>query len=341
MQQIFIPRYGPPEVLESRDAPDPDPGHGALRIEVRAAGVNFADLMARMGMYPDGPPAPCVVGYEVSGIVDRLGEGVDPAWLGKRVVAATRFGGYASHVVVPADTVVEIPAALSFAHAAALPVTGLTAYMILEEMHRLRPGDRVLVHSAGGGLGLVACDLIRRRGAIPIGTASARKHPFLLDWGYERLIDYRTQDYEAELSGGEGFDLVLDPLGGHHWGKGLRLLKSGGKLVCYGMSVNASGSTGRRLAMLGNVLRIPWVQLTVPRLINANKGVFGINMGRMWDEGPRLIGWLETLLGFVAAGELRLKVHAQVPFSKAPEAHRMIHARENIGKVLLLPDRFA
>ncbi|MEL6186007.1 MAG: zinc-binding dehydrogenase, partial [Myxococcota bacterium] len=259
MKRVWISRPGPPKVLEVREEPTPDPGPGELRVRVRAAGVNFADLMARMGTYQDGPPPPCVVGYEVSGVVDAVGEGVSPAREGERVLAATRFGGYASHVVVPAETCVALPAQLGLSEAAALPVTGLTSWMILEEMHRVRAGDRILVHSAGGALGLVTCDLAKRRGATVVGTASARKHAFLQEWGFDRLVDYRSQDYEEVLASGPKFDLVMDPLGGHHWGKGLRLLKPGGKLACYGMSVNAEGHTARRLAMVRNLLRIPFV----------------------------------------------------------------------------------
>lgn len=337
MRQIWIPRHGPPEVLEVRESPDPEPGPGELRIAVRAAGVNFADALARMGMYPDGPPPPCVVGYEVSGVVDRVGPEVDPAWEGRPVIAATRFGGYASSVVVDAAAVVVKPEQLDFAQAAALPVVGLTAWMILEEMHRVREGDRVLVHGAGGGVGLVACDLIKYRGATAVGTASAHKHPFLRSWGYDELVDYRSQDYEAALAEGPGFDLVMDPIGGHHWAKGLRLLNSGGKIACYGMSVNVSSPSGNRFAMLKNALRIPWWGMSPPGLINANKGVLGVNMGRMWGEKARLIGWLEALVGRVEQEKLRLRIHAEVPFDDAARAHRILHDRENLGKVVLVP----
>lgn len=338
MKQIWIPRSGPPGVLELREAADPEPGAGALRIRVEASGVNFADLMARMGTYPDGPPPPCVVGYEVAGVVDRLGAGVSEDWLGAEVVTVTRFGGYASHVVVDADAVARKPAGLDFAAAASLPVVGLTAWMMLEEMHRLRPGDRVLVHSAGGALGLVACDLLKRRGATAVGTASGHKHDFLRAWGYDELVDYRTQDYEAVLSEGPLFDLVLDPLGGHHWGKGLRLLKTAGKLVCFGMSVNAQGDRASWSSAVRNVLRIPWWRMGPVGLINANRGVLGVNMGRMWDEQARLKGWLEQLFALVESGALRTHVHARIPFSSAAEAHRILHARENLGKVVLIPD---
>lgn len=341
MKQVWIGRVGPPEVLEVRDVPDPEPGRGEVRVEVRASGVNFSDLMARVGMYPDGPAPPCVVGYEISGVVDRVGPGVDAGRLGTRVVAATRFGGYASHVVVDEAHAVPLPSTMSFHAGAALPVTGLTAWMILEEMHRVRAGDRVLIHSAGGGVGLMACELVKKRGGVAVGTASAHKHDFLREWGFDELVDYRTVDYEEALRRGPGFDLVMDPLGGEHWAKGLRLLRTGGKLVCYGMSVNISGTVGSKVHALKNILRIPWLSTSLPGLIGANKGVLGVNMGRMWNESERLVGWLEQLLRRVEEGSLRVRVHAAVPFSRAAEAHRLIHDRKNIGKVLLVPDAFA
>lgn len=338
MKQIWIPKYGPPSVLEVREAEDVQAGPGQLRIQVRAAGVNFADLMARMGMYPDGPPAPCVVGYEVSGIVDQVGEGAEESWLGVAVMAGVRFGGYSTQVVVNAETVVRKPASMSFEQAAGLPVVGLTAWMMLEEMHRVRAGDRVLVHSAGGSVGLMACDLLKYRGATAVGTASKRKHAFLVEWGYDQLIDYRSEDYVEQLKDGPKFDLILDPLGGDHWKKGLSLLSAGGKIACFGMSVNAMGRVGNKLSMLRNILKIPWWSMSPPSLINNNLGVLGVNMGRMWNETARLGAWLASLVELFEAGKVRSHVHASVPFSEAAQAHELLHSRENIGKVVLVPD---
>lgn len=188
-------------------------------------------------------------------------------------------------------------------------------------------------------MGLMALDLIKRRGATAVGTASGSKHATLRRLGYDELVDYRGCDYEEALRHGPLFDLVMDPLGGRNWAKGLRLLKKGGKLVCYGMSVNASGSVAQPIRSIARVLSIPWIGLSPPRLINDNKGVFGINMGRMWSEQDRLRGWLETLLALVVEGPLRVMIHARIPFSRAREAHQILHERENLGKVLLIPDR--
>jgi len=335
MKQIWIPRIGDPSVLELREAPDPEPGPGEVRIAVEASGVNFADAMARMGLYPDAPPVPMVVGYEVAGEVDALGEGADPALLGQPVVAMCRFGGYSSKVCVPAMQAAIRPEGLDAVTAASIPVVGATAWMMIEIMGRVREGDRVLVHSAGGGVGLMALDLLKRRGAYAIGTASPGKHDFLRERGYDQLIDYRSQDFEEALQGQVGLDLILDPIGGEAWAKGLRLLRAGGRLICFGMSANATSNTRSPLTVLKNLASVPWLRSNPIALINENKGLMGVNMGHMWHEGERVAGWLRELLVLWERGEIRPHVHATVPFENAAEAHRILHARENFGKVIL------
>ncbi len=339
MQEIWIPRIGPPEVLELREAPDPEPGPGEIRVRVQAAGVNFADLLARMGLYPDAPKLPAVIGYEVAGVVDALGSGVAEPSPGTPVVCLTRFGGYRSRVVVPAAQAAVRPAGLDAAHAAAIPVNGLTAWMILYEMGRLREGDRVLVHSAGGGVGLAALDLIRARGAVAEGLAGATKHAWLRERGYAFLADSRREDWDAAFRGRPPFDLILDASGGRSWSRSLRLLRPGGRLAVFGFSANAAGRRRSLLRALRNlVFGISLRDFHPITLMNRNRGVLGVNLGRLWGEGQRVAGWLGELLGMAAAGSLRPVVHARVPFSRAAEAHRILHDRENLGKVVLVPD---
>lgn len=320
-----------------RDAPDPEPKANEVRVKVEACGVNFADAMARMGLYPDSPPLPCVVGYEVAGTIDKVGANISPTRLGQPVVVPTKFGGYTSSLVAAETNVMVRPEGLSAAHAAAIPVTGLTAWMMLMEMARIREGDRVLVHSAGGGVGLMALDLIKWKKAYAIGTASKSKHKFLYERGYDELIDYTKEDYQQVLSQKPGLDVVLDPLGGENWKKGLTLLRTGGRLICYGMSVNAAGSQRNIITVIRNLMSTPWLTFNPVSMINANKGVLGVNMGRMWAETERLGGWIGELLELWKQGVVRPQVHAEVPFSNAAEAHRLLHARENIGKVILVP----
>jgi NADPH:quinone reductase-like Zn-dependent oxidoreductase len=338
MKQIWIKRFGDPSVLTIEEAPEPGPGPGEVRVRVEASGVNFADLMARMGIYPDAPPRPMVVGYEVAGKVNAVGEGVGDEWVGRDVVSMTRFGGYSSVVTIPVVQVVERPAGLDAVTAAAIPVTTLTAWMMLMEMGRIREGDRVLVHSAGGGVGLAALDLLLWKGAVPVGTASAGKHAFLRERGYEQLVDYRTQDFAEVLADGPGFDLILDPVGGASWAKGLKLLRAGGRLVCFGFSAQATQKTSSIFATLKTVAAVPWLKINPVSLMNENKGVMGVNMGHLWDEAEQVAGWLREVLVLWEQGVIRPQVHATVPFSQAKEAHRILHDRENRGKVILIPD---
>ncbi len=226
MRQVWITRVGPPEVLELREAPDPAPKPGEVQIRVRASGINFADIMARLGLYPDSPKLPAVVGYEVAGEIAAIGDGVTRA-VGEKVFAITRFGGYSDVVCVPAAQALPLSDGMTYEEAAAIPVNYLTAYQMLIQMGALKSGERVLVHSAAGGVGLAAIDLCRIHGAEVIGTASASKHGLLRERGAAHLIDYNTQDYEAEvkrLTSGRGVHIVLDAMGGEHWRKGYRCL---------------------------------------------------------------------------------------------------------------------
>src|SRR3954451_5905666 len=198
MRSVWIPKIGPPEVLELREAPDPHARPGEVRVRVRASGVNFADVMARMGLYPDAPKLPCVVGYEVAGTVDEVGDGVTDLAAGDAVIATTRFGGYADVGTVPAPQTVRLPTGMSFEEGAAIPVNYLTAILMLEHFARVRSGERVLVHGAAGGVGLAAVQLCRLRHAEVVGTASSSKHAILREAGVAHTIDYRTTDFEAE-----------------------------------------------------------------------------------------------------------------------------------------------
>ncbi|RMG99837.1 MAG: alcohol dehydrogenase, partial [Chloroflexi bacterium] len=196
MRQIWITKPGEPEVLEIREAPTPIPQNGEVRIRVETIGINFADVLGRMGIYPDAPPIPYVPGYEVAGIVDAVSQGVPDLKEGDRVFALTRFGGYADTVCVPHKQVFKRLDWMSAQDAAALPVNYLTAYQMLVVMGSLRPGDKVLIHGAAGGVGLAALDICRIIGAETFGTASPEKHDFLLERGLHFPIDYRNHDFE-------------------------------------------------------------------------------------------------------------------------------------------------
>ncbi len=335
---MVITRHGPPDVLQPRDATDPVPGRGDVRIRVRASGVNFADIMARLGVYPDAPKPPSVVGYEVSGIVDAVGDDVERHRVGARVLALTHFGGYADCVVVPQGFVFAVPETLGDIDAAALPVTYLTAFIALYQMANLAGGDVVLIHGAGGGVGIAATQLARLRGARVIGTASASKHKAIAEQGVEHAIDYRTQNVAEEvkrLTDGRGVDVVLDPIGGRSFAASYGMLAPLGRLIAYGVSSIAVGERRSIWRALATILRMP--RFNPLSLMNRNRGVFGLNVGHLWDERRKLAPAMEFLVGEAAAGRLRPVVARTFPLERAADAHRFLQSRANIGKVLLVP----
>jgi synaptic vesicle membrane protein VAT-1 len=340
MRQIWITRAGPPEVLKVKEAPDPAPKAGEVRIRVEASGVNFADIMGRLGIYPDLPPMPVVPGYEVGGRVDAVGSGVDGSWMGRDVLAATRFGGYADTVCVPTGQVFARPADMSAMEGAAIPVNYFTAWMLVVVMGGLKTGETVLVHSAGGGVGIAATQIAKHIGARVIGTASASKHAELRALGVDHLIDYRTEDFETrtrEITGGRGVELVLDAVGGKSWKKGYRVLAPTGRLGMFGLSAAATGKNRNVLSMLSAVANMPWLQFNPLSLMNANKGVFGVNLGHMWGELDRQRGWAERLMELWTQGVVKPKIAKTFRFDEAPAAHQYIADRKNTGKVLLVP----
>jgi len=340
MRQVWITKAGAPEVLEVREAPDPEPQAGEVRITVEAAGVNFADIMARMGQYPDLPGIPIVVGYEVAGQVDAVGDGVDASLVGRDVVALTRFGGYSDRVCVPRVQVFDRPQGMDARTAAAIPVVYLTAFQLMVGMGGLRRGDTVLVHSAGGGVGIAAVQLAGSIGATVIGTASAGKHEFLRGLGVEHLIDYRSEDFEArvmEITEGRGVELILDAVGGDSFKKGFRCLATTGRIGMFGMSTAVTNKSGSPLSMLRMAMQLPWFQFNPVTLMNENKGAFGVNMGRMWHDVERLRGWWDELAALYAEGVVAPRIDAVFSFDDAAAAHHHIQDRKNLGKVLLVP----
>jgi NADPH:quinone reductase-like Zn-dependent oxidoreductase len=339
MRALWQMKNGGPEVLTVRETPDPTPGPGEVRIRVRACGLNFAEVMARQGLYPDAPKPPCVLGYESAGEVDALGPGVAGLALGTPVVALTRFGGHADVVCVPQAQVLPLPAGMDFETAAAIPVTYLTAYHMLFRVANLQPGARVLIHMAAGGVGIAALQLCATvEGVETFGTASASKHEVLRAEGCDHPIDYRTTDYAArvrELTDGAGVDVVLDPLGGKDWATGLRLLRPVGHLVAFGFANMAGGERRSLLRVVSQGLRIP--RFTALGLMDANRSISGVNIGHLWGEVALLRTELSAVLALWEEGKVRPRIDSVHPFTAAAAAHARITERRNIGKVILVP----
>ena len=336
MKQVVIPRRGPPEVLEVREAPDPVLQPGTVRIRVHAAGINFSDLLARQGLYPDSPKPPCTVGYELAGVVDAAGPGVTTPRAGDRVIATTKFGGQSELVVVAPGSVFPLPAGWTFEQGAAFPVVYLTAHHMLVRVAAAQRGETVLVHSAAGGVGLAVAELGRILGLRVIGLASPPKHAVLRQYGVEPLDSRDPRWFEAARRlRPRGIDIVLDAVGGRSWRYGYELLAPAGRMVCYGASALSEGSRRNLLKLLWRVIRFPrFGPLT---LMSDNKSVAGVNLGHIWSEQALLAPQLEALLRYAREGKITPRVDRTFAFTEAAAAHRYIHERRNVGKVLLVP----
>jgi NADPH:quinone reductase-like Zn-dependent oxidoreductase len=315
------------------------PGPTDVHLRVQAAGVNFADLLMRAGLYATVPERPYSPGFEVAGTVARVGSDVTDWREGDRAVALMRYGGYARDVILPAQNLFACPDTLGPVEAAAVPVVFLTAWVCLFEAANARQGETVLILGAGGGVGTAAVQLAVWRGLRVIGTAGdARKREFVVaELGAEACFDSRD-DWETEVRrtlGPRGLDIALDPVGGRATASCRRLLAPLGRIVFYGMS---EAMPGRRRSWL----RAARAWLRTPRfhplsLVEPNIGVAGVHLLHLGRKEPLLRPALEDVFRGVVDGELRPIVDRVFALDRAGavEAHGYLHARRNLGKVVL------
>jgi NADPH:quinone reductase-like Zn-dependent oxidoreductase len=332
MRAVVITKHGGPGVLKVQERPDPELGPGQVRIDVAAAGINFADIMARLGFYPDAPNTPCVVGYEVAGTILELGEGVGDLNHGQRVIAGTEFGGYASQVVVPADGVIPLPDRLTFEQGAAIPVNYGTAWMGLAGFGSLLPGERVLIHAAAGGVGIAATQVAKRQGAEVYGTASPGKHARCEELGVDHPLDYTSAGWEKGLP---KFDVIMDAIGGKSLRRSYELLGPGGRLIAFGASGVVSGERRNPIAALRTALRMP--RFNMLKQMSASKAVIGLNMYTLSQDERRRAQVSAALRELLDDGTVDPVVAGSFSFEEAGAAHNMITERRNVGKVVLTP----
>ncbi|XP_045692926.1 synaptic vesicle membrane protein VAT-1 homolog [Phyllostomus hastatus] len=324
--------------LQSRPAAPPSPGPGQLTLRVRACGLNFADVMARQGLYDRLPPLPYIPGMEGAGVVIAVGEGVHDRKVGDRVMVFIRSGMWQEEVTVPSAQTYLMPEAMTFEEAAALLVNYITAYMVLFDFGNLRPGHSVLVHMAAGGVGIAALQLCRTVQNVTVfGTASASKHEMLKENGVTHPIDYHTTDYVDEIKkfSPKGVDIVLDPLGGSDTTKGYNLLKPMGKLITYGVANLLTGSKRSLMTMA----RTWWHQFSVTalQLLPANRAVCGYHLGYLDGEVELISGVVARLLALYNQGHIKPHVDSVWPFEKVADAMKQIQEKKNVGKVILVP----
>lgn len=353
MRAMVVRRYGPPENFELRDWPEPQLQAGECLVRVRAVGINFADLMQRMGVYPGTPKPPFIPGFEVAGIIERAPaelaakpenrnpkiekREVTKLRVGQRVVAMTRFNAYAELAACAAEAVFPIPEALAFEEAAAIPVNYLTAFHSMFEMGNLRAGDRVLIHGAAGGVGVAAVQLARARGLETFGTAGPSKQDFLRKIGVDHPIDYSRADFVEEVrrAAPRGIEMVLDPIGGKSWARSLRCLGVMGRLVVFGFSA-AAGPSGKRSLPRALQALAQTPRISPLKLMERNLAVIGVHLGRMQGHEAVLGREMDELMRLYAAGAIQPVVGKTFPLEQAAEAHRYIHNRQNTGKVVLV-----
>ena len=339
MQQVVITRHGGPEVLHVRETAEPQLKSGDVLIDVKYSGINFADLLMRMGLYPSAPKPPFTPGYEVSGVIAKVGSTENDELLGKSVAALTKFGGYSSKVVVKKDRLIALSDGVDMALAAAMPVVYLTSYVMLSLQAHLQKDEWVLIHNIGGGVGLAAVELSRMIGANIIGTASAGKHDRLREKGIHHLIDYNTEDFVArvkEITEGKGVDVIIDPIGGENLKKSYKALGSFGRLVVFGFSKAVSGPRRKVLHLLKEYIKTP--KFSPIKLMGHNKGVFGCHLGMVMDRQELLQECMQKLMSYFQSGDINPHVDRVFPLNRVTDAHQYIMDRRNFGKVLLAAD---
>ena len=323
MKAIEVRAFGTSDELEVVERETPEPGEDQVRIEVEAAGINFADIMQRRGHYEGGPEPTYVPGMEAAGTIDAVGEGVDLDE-GDRVVAMTNGGAYAEYAIADPQSLFPIPDGMSFEEAAGFPVQFLTAHGCLFEWGGLEEDERVLIHAAAGGVGTAAVQLASRAGAEVFGTASTEEKLDLAErLGCDHPVQYTEEDFVdrvEETTDDEGVDLVLDGVGGETFSDSLDAVPQFGRVVAYGA---ASGRPG---------------EVDTATLLFGNKSVIGYHLGRAMVEDPnRVLKAVPDLQEGLQAGELGVVVGEEFALADAAEAHQFIEDRGSTGKVVLKP----
>jgi len=330
MRAVVVRRYGRPEVLETQQVPDPTPKPGEVLIRVKEIGVNFADLLARMGLYPDAPKPPFVPGLEVAGVVEKVVPGGKPGSEeslepGDAVAAITPFNGYAEWIVLPARQVYRLPPGMSFEDGAAIPVNYLTAYHSMFTMGNLQRGDRILIHSAAGGVGIAAVQLARARGLVTFGTAGPTKQESLRKLGVDHPIDHQKSNFVEVVRNfaPDGIEMVMDPIGGKNLARSQRCLGPMGRLVVYGLS-DASGTSGKRSVLSGLKALAQTPRFHPLKLMTRNLAVIGVTLGHLESRAAILWSELEEIFRLYSDGKIKPVIGKVFPLEQAAAAHSAI-----------------
>ena len=336
MKSVILTKYGAPEVLQVKELKDLKPLDNEVRIKVHYAGINFAEIMARMKLYPGGPKPGSVLGGEVSGEIDQIGKDVSGLSIGDKVMGLTLSGSYSSQACIGADSIIPLPDNFRLDEAAAFPVTYITAYMMMFDLGNLQKGDTFLIHGAGGGVGTAAIQLAKTKNIRIIGTSSSWKHDQLIKMGVDKCIDYNTDNTEKEImdfTNGKGVDLAIDPIGAKNWKLSYRVLAKMGKLIIYGDQNLVKGDKLKPIVAMKEMYSMP--KYKPMNLMANNKAVMGYHLGRFKGHEWKVKRSIENLIKLVNDNDLHPIIDSKFSFMDAPKAHRHIQSRKNFGKVLL------
>lgn len=336
MKAVTLIKNGPAaKAFDIREIPVPSPASDEVLIKVSAFGLNFADVMARNGMYKEAPPIPCVLGYDVAGTVEATGNNVSNVTKGQRVAALTRFGGYAEYAVTKSSAVTAIPDALDDAAATALATQYITAYYAAAEAVNLFKGDKVLIHAGAGGVGTALIQFAKHKGCEIFSTAgSDEKLHQLSSAGVQHCINYRTEDFEQKikaLTNGKGVDVIYDAVGGASVKKGFRSLAAGGRIVCYGAAdMSDKNIFGKIKSGLGFGFYHP-AMLMMP-----SKSIIGVNMLKIADDKPAVIQrCLQQVIRLYEEGVFVPHVGKVFPINEIAGAHEYLEKRKSMGKIVM------
>lgn len=349
MKSLTLTKYGKAATaFELRETPTPKPAPNQVLVKVDAFGLNYADVMARNGLYRDAPPLPCILGYEAAGTVAETGSEIKNVSIGQRVLAFTRFGAYAEYVLTQGRAVVPIPDAMDNGIAVALATQYCTAYYAAYEMVNLHPGDHVLIHAAAGGVGIALVQLAKLKGCIVYGTAgSNEKINFLKSIGVDYPINYYTQDFVKEINNiqkevlpslmergrGRGLDIVFDSLGGKIFSNSRKLLAYGGRIIGYG-AAERSGKTGGVFADIKLLFGFGFFNAAF--LLMSSRGIIGVNMLRIADHKPDVLQrCMENVVALSESGKINPHVGGRFKANEISKAHEFLENRKSIGKIVV------
>ena len=337
-QSIFVTKHGVPDVLKLKPDSLKEPIIGEVCVKIKYSGINFADIMGRMGLYPTAPKPPYVPGFEIAGIIEKTGEDSTKNLVGRAVVGLSRFHGYSTHTNVPLNQLFFIDEKWLNV-AAAIPVNYLTAYFMMVHQAAIRENEWFLIHGIGGGVGIAALQIAQHLGVKIIGTCSGWKHNQIHEMGVEHVIDYRSENFKdrvLEITDGNGADVIIDSLGGRALKDSYGCLAEFGRLISYGFSKAAPGTKKNILKIIPEYLGMP--KFNPMHLMSKNKGVFGFHLGLIQKRQDLVKKYGSLLLKWLDDGIISPKVDTIFPLEKAAEAHQYISDRNNFGKVLLMAD---